>query len=353
MTSSTPGNLPRVSVVVPVWNESRHIEHCMTQLTEQTYPSDRLEVLVVDALSDDGTRDIVSRFIEAAGITAGASRRARIRLIEAPRRDRSAVLNAGIRQASGEVIARVDARTVISSDYIERCVRTLITTGADNVGGLQKPIARGTVQQAIGLAMSHPFGAGNAQFRIGKRSGFVDTVYLGCFRRSVFDRVGLFDEESVLVSEDSDVNQRIRESGGRVYLDTGIVVGYYPRETLPALWRLYFRYGGARAGNFLKHGNLTSWRQIVPAAFVLVLMMLGMLSVVSRPALVVFCALLALYTASDLAVAASISASNRNLKVWPWLCAAFPCMHFGWAFGFLRRLTERRRTASSWAWTER
>ena len=341
-------DLPRVSVIVPVWNERRHIEGCIARLLRQTYPSDRQEVLVVDGLSEDGTREIVSRMGGTAGVAP------RIRLIDAPRRQRPAALNAGIREAGGEVIVRVDARTVISPDYVERCVRTLFESGADNVGGVQRPIATTTVQEAIGRAMSHPFGAGNAQFRIGKKSGFVDTVYLGCFRRDVFDRVGLFDEESPIVSEDSDINQRIREGGGRVYLDTDIVVHYYPRETLRGLWKLYFRYGGARAGNLLKHGNLTSWRQVVPAVFVAGLGILGVLSPVSRRAFLAFGALLGAYAMCDLAVSGFVSAAARKWRLCPWLCAAFPCMHFGWAFGFFRRLGEwRHPRASSWAWTER
>jgi GT2 family glycosyltransferase len=232
-------------------------------------------------------------------------------------------------------------------------VAALITTGVDNVGGLQRPIARGTVQQAIGLAMSHPFGVGNAQFRIGKKSGFVDTVYLGCFRREVFDKVGLFDDESALVSEDSDINQRIRESGGRVYLDTGIVVHYYPRENLSGLWKLYFRYGGARAGNALKHGNLTSWRQVVPTAFVLSVIVLGALSFLSRVAFLGLSALLGSYIACDIVVSGGLAGRAGSLRVWPWLCVAFPCMHFGWALGFFKRLSEWRRPTSPWAWTER
>lgn len=355
MTAPGARDLPRVSAVVPVWNEARHIKGCITRLLEQTYPADRLEILVVDGLSEDGTREIVSQVGAANETTAhpgGAV--SRIRLIDAPKRQRPAALNVGIREALGEVIVRVDARTVISPDYVDRCVRTLLETGADNVGGIQRPIAAGTVQEAIGLAMSHPFGAGNAQFRIGKKSGFVDTVYLGCFRRDIFDRVGLFDEESPIVSEDSDINQRIREVGGRVFLDTGILVYYHPRETLPGLWKLYFRYGGARAGNLMKHGNLTSWRQAVPAVFVASLGILAALSPVSRWAALAVCALLGIYTGCDLAVSGYISAAARRWRLWPCLCAAFPCTHFGYAFGFFRRLGEGRRPhAASWAWTER
>ncbi|HXX37946.1 MAG TPA: glycosyltransferase family 2 protein [bacterium] len=344
---------PLVSVIVPVRNEAGHIDACLRQLLEQTYPLDRLEILVVDGLSDDGTRDAVERIRAARARGASTEAAPAIHMLDNPKRQRPSALNLGIRASQGSVIARVDARTVLPADYLERCVRVLEETGADNVGGLQRPIASSVVQQAIGLAMSHPFGAGNAQFRIGRHSGYVDTVYLGCFRRAVFERVGMFDEDAPLLSEDSDINQRIRESGGRVYLDAGIVVGYYPRERLGALWRLYFRYGGARAGNLMKHGNLTSWRQAVPAGFVATLAALALLSFVSRWAFEGLCGLLGLYVVCDAAVSAVMCAGLKKWALWPWLMAAFPCMHFAWAAGFFTRLSDWRGTRSSWAWTER
>src|SRR5205807_4685050 len=120
--------------------------------------------------------------------------------------------------------------------------------------------------------------------------------------REVFDRVGLFDDSVPVISEDSDINQRIRESGGIVYLNTAICARYYPRETLEGLWRLYFHYGGARAGNLLKHGNLTAWRQWVPPAFVILLGVLGGLAVINRSWLPLLIAVAGGYLLCDVAV---------------------------------------------------
>jgi len=351
---SAAGEVRRVSAVVPVRNEARHIEGCLRRLFEQTYPPDHLEIVVVDGLSEDGTREIVERLIATrqaggGGTEAGPA----MRLVEDPRRRRPSAVNAGIRAARGDVIARIDARAVVPPDYLERCVRALDATGADNVGGLQKPVASGAVQEAIGLAMSHPFGVGNAQFRIGKRSGFVDSVYLGCFRREVFDRIGLFDEDAPLLSEDSDINERIRASGGRVYLDAGIVVHYYPRESLPALWKMYVRYGGARAGNLLKHRGLTSWRQAVPPAFVATLVVLAVLSFVSRWSLLALAAVLAAYAACAVVAAGAACAAARRWSLWPLVAAAFPCIHVAWGSGVLFRLLRPRGADAVWTWTER
>src|SRR5207302_6068997 len=307
-----------------------------------------LEILVVDCRSDDRTRGIVARFQSSGGRRGGGGAGAGgrgdsppVRLLEDPKRQRASALNVGVRAAAGDVIVRIDARTVVQRDYIRRCVATLQATGADNVGGIQQPIATTPMQEAIGAAMTHPFGVGNARFRIGRKSGPVDSVYLGTFRRDVFDRVGLFDDSVPVISEDSDINQRIRESGGIVYLDTAIHAHYYPRETLGGLWRLYFHYGGARAGNLLKHGNLRAWRQWVAPAFVLLLGVLGGLAVIDRAWLPLLIVVAGAYLLCDVGVSGYLGYTRGEWFLWPRLLAVFPAMHIAWALGFLNRIITR------------
>jgi succinoglycan biosynthesis protein ExoA len=324
---------PRVSVIVPARNEERYIGGCLSRLLGQDYPAQRLEILVVDCASEDRTREVVSALQREQSAPSPA-----LRLLDDPGRERTTALNAGIRAAAGEVIMRVDARCVVPPDYVRRCVDALFGTGADNAGGMQHPIAASPMQEAIGAAMSHPFGVGDAQFRVGKKSGFVDTVYLGAFRRKVFETVGLFDELVPVLSEDSDINQRIRDRGGKVYLDTEIRVSYYPREHLRELLALYFRYGVARAGNVRKHRRLTAWRQAVPPLFVAGLALLAALASVQRAVLPALAAAAGAYAAADVGVSGLVSLDRRKWHLWPRLLAVFPCMHFAWAFGFLRGL---------------
>lgn len=333
---------PTVTVIVPVRNEKGRIVECLERLRAQLYPKERLEVLVVDGDSQDGTREVIERVLRNDGLS--------VSLLENPKGQRAAGLNIGIKAATGDVILRVDARSLIPSDYIERCVETLYAMGADNVGGVQKPIARDATQEAIGIVMSHPFGVGNAAFRLGRKSGYVDTVYLGCFRREVFDRVGLFDEERVVISEDSDINQRIREAGGKVYLNSEIHVPYYPRETLRDFWRIAFRYGGARAGNLLKHRRLTSWRQSVPPAFLLYLAVLAALSVWDHRFLLPLVWIGGAYFAADAAISFTLSFQRRKWSLLPRLLLTFPCLHFGWGLGFWKRLLVPQRPGHYWGW---
>ena len=228
---------------------------------------------------------------------------------------------------------------------------TLRRTGADNVGGVQRPIERvdaSRTQRAIGIALGHRLGVGGAQFRLGGASGFVDTVYLGCFRREVFDRVGLFDADAAILSEDTDLNYRIRRAGGGVYLNSEITAAYVPRDNFRDFWRLYGRYGGGKAGFLLKHRTLAAPRQLALALFVGALGVLTLLAPFSRVSRQLFLGLLGAYVLGNVLVSLSIAVRERRLSLWPRLALAFACIHFGWAFGFFRRLAQRPKPGEYW-----
>ena len=264
-------------------------------------------------------------------------------------------LNRAIQEAKGSIIARLDARTVIDPDYFRACLETMRVTGAANVGGVQQPLADTPTQKAIGIALQNRFGVGDAQFRLGGKSGPVDSVYLGFFRREIFDVVGGFDELAPVISEDSDMNQRIRDAGQTVWLNHRIQAYYFPRERIRDLWKLYFRYGGARAGNFVKRRTL-AWRQLVAPVFILALLAGLLLAPFSSLVLRGWLGLIALYLAADLACSAWAAQRNARavgagfLVLFPRLTAIFPTMHFAWGLGFLRRLTQRVKPGQYWGY---
>ncbi|HET7039941.1 MAG TPA: glycosyltransferase family 2 protein [Gemmatimonadales bacterium] len=330
---------PRVTVIVPCRNEARYLDACLDSLLDGRYPADRLEVLVVDGRSDDGSREIAA---------ARAARHPAVRVLDNPARVVPAALNLGIRAASGEVIARADAHVVDPPDYLTRLAGALRDSGADNVGGRLEtlPAHDGPVARAIALALSHPLGVGNAHFRIGTaRPRWVDTVPFGCYRRDVFSRIGLFDEELVR-NQDDEFNLRLLRRGGRLLLLPDVVARYFARGSYRQVARMFYQYGLFKPLVARKVGRIMTARQLVPPAFVALLAGGAALALAWPPARAPWTLLLVAYAAVVLAAAAS-AARAHGLRCAAALAATFPVLHLSYGFGFLRGLwgllTDRGR----------
>ena len=246
--------LPFVTIALPCLNEERYLEACLRSVLAQDYPADRVEIMVADGRSTDGTRAIAARL---------AAEDPRVVLVDNPRRLQAAAMNEVIRRSRGEVIVRMDVHCEYAPDYVRKCVEVLRRTGADNVGGAQRARAETPFQQALCAALSSPLGVGGARYRSAAGEGFVDTVFLGAFRRRVFEEVGLYDPGAV-TNEDAELNQRIHDAGGRVYLSPEIVVHYAPRDSARRLAVQYYRYGRGRARTILKHRRVLSVRPLIP-----------------------------------------------------------------------------------------
>jgi GT2 family glycosyltransferase len=219
-----------------------------------------MEVLVVDGRSTDRTRAIVAEL-------AATNPHAWVQLLDNPHRIASTALNIGIRAARGEIIARVDGHAILAPDYLRRCVETLVATGADNVGGLMRPQGHGYVARCIALATRSRFGIGNSRFHYDERGGEVETVYLGCFRRSIFERIGLFDE-GLVRNQDDELNDRIVAAGGRIWLSPHIRSTYVGRGSFRALWRQYYQYGYWKVRVLRRHPGARRLRHLAPAVLV-------------------------------------------------------------------------------------
>jgi cellulose synthase/poly-beta-1,6-N-acetylglucosamine synthase-like glycosyltransferase len=245
---------PLVTIAMPCRDEEAYIEACIRAVQAQDWPRDRLEILVADGMSIDATREILARL---------AAEDPRIVLVDNPARIQATGLNECVRRARGEVIVRVDVHAEYAPDFVSQCVAALERTGADNVGGAARPKARTFFQRCVAAALESPLGVGGSRYRQADAEGWVESVWPGAFRRAVFERVGLFDPNAV-TNEDAELNQRIADAGGRVYLSRDIVVHYYPRESARALARQYFKYGQGRARTLLKHRKLMAWRPALP-----------------------------------------------------------------------------------------
>jgi succinoglycan biosynthesis protein ExoA len=318
------GERVELSILVPCFNEADHIKPCLESVLSDIEHLP-YEVLIIDGRSTDGTIDIVREM---------QCHNPRIRLLDNSHRLQAYALNIGIQNSHGDILIRIDAHSIYPPGYVRRCMDLSVRTGAENVGGIMQPVGRGLAQRAIAVAIQHPLGSGNSPHRRGHRSGYCDTVYLGTYRRSVFERVGQFDPWAH-PNEDAEMDWRIRKSGGRVYVDHTLRVSYSPRSSLSALAVQYYHYGRGRAYTTIKHKTLTSYRQMAAPALVLILSA----SVVGLP-LFPYLASLPLSYGGSLIAASMLSRMNEDWRVRALLPVVFATMHVAWGVGFLGRFVQ-------------
>jgi cellulose synthase/poly-beta-1,6-N-acetylglucosamine synthase-like glycosyltransferase len=318
-------------------NEEQYIGGCLRSLAAQDYPRDRFEVLVVDGDSTDGSREVAEDVARETGLP--------LRLLLNPRRSTPSGLNVGIAQARGEVITRVDAHAHVDRRFLSESVSTLLRSDADVVGGPISSVGDGLVGGAIALAMSSPFGVGNAAFRYSQEEQYTDTVAFPTYRRSVFERLGPFAED-LEWGEDDEFHYRLGDAGGRLLLTPRVASTYYTRSSLWALARQYFRYGRAKVEVLRRHPRRTRLRQLAPGAFVLGLTATGALATKRGLFVLPLAAVAAAYGLASLA--ASLRATGRGRRRYlPVLPAAFACLHLTYGLGFLVGLARTALSAAT------
>jgi glycosyltransferase involved in cell wall biosynthesis len=313
--------IPDVSVVIPVRNEASTIETVIRSVQDQEFAG-TLEVVVADGGSTDGTSEILLNL---------ARRNSRLLIVQNKATTTPAGLNTAIRASSGQIIVRLDGHSVLPPGYVARAVRTLEDKQADNVGGIQRAVGRSFIERAIALAMTSRMGVGNARFHYGGRSGPTDTVYLGCFRRDVFDRFGFFDE-TLIRNQDYELNLRIRQGGGLVWFDPRLEVEYRPRSTIRDLWTQYSQYGRWKREVLRRYPKSVKVRQLAAPALLIGLAGSGVLAL--TPLRAISAIVPSLYGAALLAATLNAAVFRRS-EAALLLPLVLPTMHVAWGLGFL------------------
>ena len=332
MSPTQARGLPLVSIIIPTRNEEKYIGKCLQSVIDQDYPKDLIEILVLDGMSEDKTKEIVKGYIEQYSF---------IKILDNTKKVIPPALNIGIKKAKGEVIIRMDAHSIYKKDYISKSVKYLLDYNTDNVGGVcfTEPGANTIIANAIALALSSRFGVGNAYFRVGaKEPKYVDTVPFGCYKKGIFEKIGLFDEE-LLWSEDDEFNTRIIKNGGKILLVPEIVSHYHARENLSRTAEQYFRYAHSKIRAAQKLGKIYTWRQFIPLVFVASLICTGLLSILSNYFLWLFLLIIVLYLSANLVFSFSI-AVKKGLKFLTVLPIAFATLHFSYGFGYLKGIWD-------------
>jgi cellulose synthase/poly-beta-1,6-N-acetylglucosamine synthase-like glycosyltransferase len=319
------GNLnspPFVSLIVPVRNEATHIGTCLEALLDQTYPADRVEILVVDGMSDDATVSVVRDAM---------ARDSRVRLLMNPELLMAAGLNQGISMARGDVIGVISGHSIVEPDYLTRSVANLLRTEAWSTGGAIVRIGATPVQRAIAAASSSSIGVGDARHNYATQAGWVESVFPGLWPRRVFDEVGPFDV-TMPYNEDNELSLRIRNAGGGIWYDPDVRVRYVPRESLPGLFTQYRRYARGRIRVYRKHGAGIGWRHLLPPALVLWIALGWIGGLVSETWLLPWVSSIVVYAVA-LVLGSIPVASGANVLL---VAVAAGTMHLGYGVGMLQ-----------------
>jgi succinoglycan biosynthesis protein ExoA len=334
--------MPLISVIVPCYNEQATICLLLEAVARQTFPLAQVEVIIADGRSTDATRSEVTAF-------QLAHPEMMIRLVDNPKRVIPAALNCALAAASGEYIIRLDAHSMPSADYIQRCVEDLQVGRGENIGGVWeiRPRGNGVISRAIAIAAAHRLGVGDARYRYTDEAGYVDTVPFGAFRREVFEHYGKFDEQ-LLTNEDYEFNARLRQSGGRIWLDPRIRSTYFARPDLGSLIRQYWRYGFWKWQMLRRYPKTLRWRQALPPLFVAGVVALLLLGIFMGLARILLGVLLLVYFLALLAGSLPAAVRSGDLRLGLAVPLAIVTMHVSWGSGFLCSLvTSSLRSTKS------
>ncbi len=320
--------LPKVSVIIPARNEEKFIEKCIESFLTCDYPGELIEVIVVDGMSDDRTREIVGEI---------SRRDDRVLLIDNERKITPVAMNLGVKTSKGDYIFFSGAHSEIPSNYITKCIKHAIETGADNVGGVMKtePRVRSAVGIAISKVLSSPLGVGGAKFRTGvSKPTEVDTVPFGCYKREVFDTIGYFNEKLVR-NQDIEFNLRLKRAGGKIILFPDIELTYYSRSTLEELWKNNFGNGFWVVAAKRYAEVPYSTRHLVPLAFVLFLLFGPVISLVVSSFSFIYISLLSIYLVAVILFSFTHAMETKRQGVFFAAIVSYPLLHISYGIGSL------------------
>ena len=339
--STSPQDQLKISVIIPVRNEAKFIQDTLHQLLGQDYDTDRFEILVVDGQSTDGTPDLVRQIAREHG---------NVRLLENPKRLSSAARNIGIHNSRGDVVLIVDGHCEIPSRYMLRNVsEALIASGADCLGRPQPLNMEGAtaLQKAIAAARSSRLGHHPESFIYSDKPQFVPAKSVAvAYRCEVFDRVGYFNE-SFDAHEDGEFNHRCDVAGLRCFFAPDIAVRYFPRGSLLGLYRQMVRYGRGRGRFSHKHTGTWGPGALIPALFVLYVLLGGILALAVPALAIPYVAGVGVYAAVVAAFSICIAIQERKLSLLFWLPLVFLAVHTGAGVGILAEAIAPKKVAST------
>ena len=327
-----------VSVVMPIYNETKYIDTCIRSLLQQDYDLESMEWIFVDGNSTDDTVKHLQKYKEKYPDL--------IIIKNNPHKIVPYAMNIGIAAAKGKYIVRLDAHADYRTDYISKCVYYLDSIDADNVGGVAETKSSGFTGNCIAKMLSSRFGVGNSEFRTNGKSGYVDTVPFGAFRRDVFSKYGGYDERLVR-NQDNEMNYRIRKNGGKIYLADDIRFSYYCRDSIKGISDMAKKNGLWNVITMKLCPGAMGVRHFIPLLFVLSVLGLAILGFVFRPFWWLLGIELCLYFVLDVLFSLKVENSITEFLL---IVILFPIFHVSYGVGSLRGIiklfTKKYRDAS-------
>ena len=320
-----------ISVIIPCRNEEKYIAQCLDSILNTDYPSERIEILVIDGMSEDGTRNIVNDFLHKNSDI--------VKLLDNEKKILASAWNIGIRMARGDIILTLNAHGVFPKEYITLCVNYLSQTDADYVGGriITLPQDDTYLGNSIAVVLSSRFGVGWSNFRVGVKTPiWTDTAAFGGYRKSVFERVGLFNE-SLVRSQDMDFHLRMKEAGCKILLVPDMVCRYYIRSKLGIFLRDYLSNGFWAVYPLKFNPKAIYWRHLIPFFFVYSVAFFGILSF-SFSAFVfklALWAIIGLYLVFNIFFSIITCIQRKCLRYLPVLPIVYTLLHFCYGMGSL------------------
>lgn len=318
-----------ISVICPIYNEEKYIARCIDSILTQDFPKEEMEVLFVDGMSTDRTREIVKSYSDQHSF---------IHLLDNPYKIVPCAMNIGIKVAKGDIIIRLDGHALYPSNYFSELVRWHgLLPDAWNVGGVceTRVVNSNVVSESIAKVMSDRFGVGNSTFRTGSNKEYIeaDTVPFGAFKSFVFEKIGLYNEKLVRV-QDIELNKRLKHAGGKIYLVPSIYCTYIPRDNYKAFSKNRYQtgYWVIKTCFITKTTKNLGLRHFIPAIFVLSLLLPLLLGLIWWPFALISAFVLLSYC--GIMLSRSIQVKDDNTSVWA-LFKAFCCIHFSYGLGSL------------------
>ena len=325
--SGEDSGLPRVSVVIPVRNEEKHLRRCLDSIQRQDYPHELMEILIVDGCSEDDTDRIAASFRNESDIE--------VRILENPEGNTPCGLNTGYKNARGDIFIHFIGHAMMPPHFISKDVELLAETGSDAVGGLvvSSCLENKTVPRGIGYALNTPFGLGGVTARTGTKARYIDNPSFGAYRKELFEKHGYIDER-LTRNQDYEFNQRIVEAGAKIYFTPEIKSFYFNRPSYGSLWKEYFNAAKWRTFMIGRFARAVRMRHLVPPLFLLSLLGLGIGSFFSPLVAGLFAALLTVYLAAGV-ISASRVCAEKGWRFFPSMLFSYPVIHLAYGAGFI------------------